>query len=718
MEKRYQHKDGHSVWVMLSVSLVRDASGAPVHFVSQIQDITARKHGEEALRAASATAEAASKAKSEFLANMSHEIRTPMNGILGMTDLILETDLTSEQRESVGLVKSSADALLTVINDILDFSKIEAGKLDLDPLPFSLRDTVGDTLKALAARAHAKGLELACDIHRDAPDLLLGDAHRLRQVLTNLVGNAIKFTERGEVVVRCQRVEEPTGVRLRFSVADTGIGIAPDKLRAVFEPFTQADGSTTRKYGGTGLGLTICQRLVELMDGRIWAESLRGGVSTFFFEARLERATGSFERSMELPIDLKGLAVLIVDDNTTNRRVLAETVRHWGAKPTCAGSGSEALDELRWAATNGAPFPLVLLDGMMPGMDGFTVAERIAREPALAGTAILMLTSADRQGDAARCRDLGVAAYLVKPVKPAELNRAIGTALRGPGSSGIAVKSASRAATAPTGRPLRVLVAEDNLVNQRVIVRLLEKYGHSVALTGDGAQAVSAHAREPFDLVLMDVQMPEMDGFEATQVIRTREAGTGRRTPIVAMTAHAMKGDRERCLAAGMDDYVSKPVQRSELLRVLNGAAGSAPASAETPAPVAPTPPPCDRAPPLDRAAALDRLGGDEELFAEVAGVFLGDAPKLLSDLRAAVAAGDAFAVQRSAHGLKGAVGYVGGTPAATAAAALEKIGAAGALTDAPHALAVLAAEIDRLSSALAQLPSPVALTQRNGTAQ
>jgi two-component system sensor histidine kinase/response regulator len=712
---------GRPYWIEIECRPVRDARGVLTNFIAIESDITARKAAARDLEAAVRAAETASRTKSEFLANMSHEIRTPMNGILGMTGLVLETDLSADQRESLGMVKSSADALLTVINDILDFSKIEAGKLDLDPIPYVLPDAVGDALKALAQKAHEKGLELACDIRPGVPTLVVGDAGRLRQVLTNLVGNAIKFTDRGEVVVRAERVPgDGPARRVRFSVADTGIGIPTGKLGSVFEPFTQADGSTTRKYGGTGLGLTISTRLVELMGGRLWAESEPGKGSTFLFELELEPASGSIETRIAIPADLRGLPVLVIDDNATNRRVLGETLKLWGAVPTCVESGPDGLAELRRRADAGEPYPLVLLDGMMPDMDGFMVAGEVRRDPAIAGVPLLMLTSADRKGDAALCRELGVASYLIKPVKPADLNRAIAAALLPAAPK--PVRPATRAArpAGPPARPLRVLLAEDNAVNQRVAVRLLEKLGHSVEVAGDGAQAAAAVDREQFDIVFMDVQMPVMDGFEATRLIRDREVPTGRRLRIAAMTAHAMKGDRERCLAAGMDDYLAKPVQTAELEAVLARAADYlAEASLEPPTapstplrgaafPKGPNPDEDDLPAAFDRAEALERLGGDEELFAEIAGLFLDDAPKLLAGVRSGVSAGDAAAVRRAAHGLKGAAGYVGGTGVAAAAQLLETMAADGDLTAAPATLAALTRETNRLLTAVATAPEPV----------
>jgi PAS domain S-box-containing protein len=686
---------GQRKWLLTTKVPLRDAAGAVVGLVGVSHDITERRQAEEERARAREAAEAASRAKSEFLANMSHEIRTPMNGILGMTELLLDTRLTAEQREYLGMVKTSAEALLTVINDILDFSKIEAGKLELLPAPFPLRDSLADTVRTLALRAQEKGLELAYHIAPDVPDDLVGDAGRLRQVVVNLVGNAIKFTDEGEVVVDV-RVQERTaeGVGLHWAVTDTGIGIPADKQRAIFAPFEQADGSVTRRHGGTGLGLTISRRLVELMGGRIWVESEVGRGSTFHFAARFGLAPGPAGAALE-PAALEGLPVLVVDDNATNRRILVEMLSNWRMRPTAADGGAAALTELRRAAAAGEPFPLVLLDARMPEMDGFGLAEHIRTHPDLAGATIMLLSSSDRAGDASRCQALGIAAALMKPVKQSELLNAILAVLHRE-SGPLAPRADHPEPAAPTGRRLRILLAEDNLVNQRLAVRLLERHGHTVVLAATGKEALAVLAREPFDLVLMDVQMPEMGGLEATAAIRARERGTGRHVPVIALTAHAMKGDRERCLAAGMDGYLSKPIQPRELLQALDGLAGGQ----------APTASPAAEAGEevFDRAQALATTGGDAELLREIVRLFLAECPNWLAQCRDAIARRDAAGLRQAAHTLKGTLAGLGAQAALAEAQRLEAMGCAGDLTGADRSYAALEAALERLRPALAAL--------------
>jgi signal transduction histidine kinase/DNA-binding response OmpR family regulator len=608
-----------------------------------------RKRAELELACARDMAEAASRAKGDFMANVSHEIRTPMNAILGMTELTLDTELSSQQRENLSVVKSATECLLAIINDLLDFSKMEAGKLALDEEDFNLRDHLADVLGLLGLKAVDKGLELSYRVDPFVPDRLRGDPSRLRQILVNLVGNAVKFTEKGDVLVEVSADLGPErAIELHFRVTDTGIGIPPEKRELVFEPFTQADGSTTRIYGGTGLGLTISSQLVKLMGGRLWVESELGRGSTFHFTAKFfAQVWGEITEPASLS-SLKGLRVLVVDDNAVNRRILEEILTYWEMNPTLVEGGQMAIHELQRARDAREPFSLVLLDAMMPDLDGFSVAEQIKSDSRLQTTVILMLTSSDRHGFVDLARSSGIAACLNKPIHQNKLLDAILEAFHGTPKA--QPRLDSPVPSLPRDRPLRILMAEDNPHNQRVAMLILAKSGHTVTVAANGLEAVEALKRDSFDLVLMDLQMPLMDGLQATAAIREAEAGTSRRVPIIAMTAHAMREDQERCLAAGMDGYLSKPIQSSTILSKIQECL-------DRERPTHPTEPhrceTSESSPPMDLAGALDRVDGDRPFLVEMAKIFAAECPEQMEEIREALAERNGSGVLSNTHKLK-----------------------------------------------------------------
>jgi len=683
--------DGHTSWVEVIKSPIRDAHGKIVGTQAIFWDVTERQMAVEALLKAKEAAEEANRAKSEFLANMSHEIRTPLNAVIGMAELLLDTSLTQTQRDYLKMVHESGESLLSVINDILDFSKIEAGKLDLISKPFDLRETVGDMMKPLGVRAGGNGLELTCHFDSEVPAVIEGDPHRLRQIIVNLVGNAIKFTEQGEIDFDVSVKSQDDGnVNLHFQIRDTGIGTPEQKLGTIFEAFEQADTGSTRQYGGTGLGLAICARLVDLMGGNIWVESQVGGGSTFHFTAPFPVTRADRIPHPRAAARIQGTRVLIVDDNATNRTILDEIARSWGMRTQLAADAEEGLMLLKEAYSVGDPHALLLSDVEMPGKDGIDLIAAVRDIPNLKDTLVIVLSSSERPTTRRRCEDLQISAFLMKPVKQSELFDAIIVAL------GVAspedeqeVKSLG---SLPKIRPLKVLLAEDNRANQRLAIALLQKWGHDVTLAESGKQAIDYWESDSFDLIVMDVQMPEMDGLQATQEIRRREGQRGGHVPIIAMTAHALAGDREKCLDAGMDGYTSKPLRIQELHQAIAEFFATESSSDTQQAPADST-----TEPTIDWSHALRACDGDKDLFLDLLNLFLEETPELLNSLDKAIEEKNNEAIHRSAHTVVGSLRIIGPTQAGETALQIEKVAHQGTIDGAKILSQQLRVQLDTL---------------------
>ncbi|RJO65000.1 MAG: response regulator [Myxococcales bacterium] len=663
-------------------------SGLILNFINVTDIIEARN-----------AAEKANLAKSEFLANISHEIRTPIHGVLGMTSLMLGTELSAEQREYAQTVYKSADHLMELLNEVLDFSKIEAGEFELDLVDFSLYDTIHDAVNLMIGKAEEKGLELICHIPPEAPDSVIGDPYRLRQIVLNLVSNAIKFTDEGEVALHVQvKSKSDSDAVLLISVADTGVGILTEKQVDIFKAFTQADTSTTRKYSGTGLGLTISSRIVEMMDGQIWVESEYGKGSTFYFTVRLglQREPAARPESESIGI-YSGLRTLIVDDNATNRRILVEMLEPWGLETVAFDNAAGALGELSRAEAENNPYRLVIIDAHMPKMDGFALAERIKQNPALAKATVMMLSSGDISGASARCRQLRISSYLVKPVRQDELLKAILVALGQNGAPPESDRSKFAAGDGATQKSFRVLLAEDNLINQKIVSTALEKRGHKVAVANNGLEALSWLENDAFDLLLLDIQMPELDGFNTCIEIRQREQGTGKRLPIIAMTAHALQGDRERCFDVGMDGYISKPVDPDDLIRIIETL------DTERNAPRLPAAAPGeDGKPAFNEAALLRRVENDAGLAVEFTRLFVDETTKHIDDLVRWARKADMAKTERLAHMIKGSAASIGAERLSEAASTIWRAAVAGQVGKVERLLEDVTLAFDRFKDAAA----------------